>query len=341
MLQRNYTPIYSILGIIALLSFLLNLRFGSVTIPVEAILDILAGNPIEKKSWSYIILEYRLPKAITTVLVGIGLAISGLMMQTFFRNPLAGPYVLGLSSGASLGVALVILSAGFISPSISYYFNLEFSIAIAASLGSFLVLLAILSFASRVKDSTSLLIVGLMFSSFTSAIVGVLSYFSTAEELQKFTLWSMGNLGGLSWFSIQILTVCCGLGLMIGLLNIKALNSLLLGERYAISLGINLKKTRYSILFSTSILAGSITAFVGPVAFIGLAVPHMTRLIFKTSNHHVLFIGCVLIGSIVLSVCDMISQVPGSDLIFPINAVTSIFGAPVVVWLLTRKKNVL
>ncbi len=340
MLKNNsHKGIFLLLLGILLIVFLIDISLGSVVIPLKNTLNIIFGNATEKSSWQYIILDFRLPKAITAMIAGIGLSVSGLIMQTFFRNPLAGPYVLGVSSGASLGVALVILGSGFTSLFLTYFLQSSYLIVLASSLGSFLVLLGILSFAKKLKNSTSLLIIGLMFSSFTSAIVGILSYFSTAEELQKFTLWAMGNLGGLSWENILILILCCIIGLAISLLSIKSLNTLLLGENYAISLGLNLKKTRYYIILATSILAGSITAFIGPIAFVGIAVPHISKLIFKTSHHHVLFWGTILIGAILLLICDCLSQLPGNDLILPINAITSIFGAPVVIWLLVRKKT--
>jgi iron complex transport system permease protein len=234
-------------------------------------------------------MDYRLPKAIVAIVVGMGLAISGLLMQTLFRNPLAGPYVLGLSSGASLGVALVILGAAFLPDFISELLLSPYGIVIASSLGSFLVLLAVLAVAQRLRDTMAILIVGLMFGSLTNALVGTLTYFSTAEQLQKFTFWSLGTLGNLSWTSIAILAVCVLIGLLLSLTSIKPLNTLLLGENYAKSLGLNYSKARFIIIFATSILAGSITAFAGPIAFVGLAVPHIAKLVFQTSNHLILF----------------------------------------------------
>jgi iron complex transport system permease protein len=286
-------------------------------------------------------LNYRLPKAIVAILIGIGLSISGLLMQTLFRNPLAGPYVLGLSSGASLGVAVVILGASLLPISLSEFFLSSFGIVIASSLGSFFVLISVLVIAKRLRDTMAILIVGLMFGSLTSAIVGSLTYFSSAEQLQKFTFWSLGNLGNLTWNSIGILTCCVTLGILLSVFSIKPLNALLLGENYARSLGINYKKTKYIILFATSILAGSITAFVGPIAFIGLAVPHIAKLVFQTSNHKILFWSTLLFGAIIMLICDSITQIPGTEIILPINAITSIFGAPIVIWLLVRKRKMM
>ncbi|MDD2986631.1 iron ABC transporter permease [Flavobacterium sp.] len=316
--------------------FLLNVSLGSISIPTRAIINSIVGNEI-KTSWEIILWNFRLPKALTAILVGMGLSISGLMMQTLFRNPLAGPYVLGLSSGSSLGVALVIMGSSLL-PS---FLISSYGIVLASSIGSFLVLLAVLLVSQKLRDTMAILIVGLMFGSFTSAIVSVLSYFSTAQELQKFMFWSMGSLSNLSWTAIGILLVCVILGLMISFFTIKPLDAMLLGENYAKSLGLNFNRTRFLIIFATSILAGSITAFAGPIAFVGLAVPHLAKLLFQTSNHLILFWGTVLIGGILLLLCDSIAQLPGSDYTLPINAITSLVGAPVVIWLLVRKRKIM
>lgn len=316
--------------------FLLNLSLGSVSIPTEAIIDSVFGNEM-KASWEIILWNFRFPKALTAIFVGMGLSISGLMMQTLFRNPLAGPFVLGLSSGSSLGVAMVIMGSSLL-PSI---FISNYAIVLASSLGSFLVLLAVLVVSQKLRDTMAILIVGLMFGSFTSAIVSVLSYFSTAQELQKFMFWSMGSLANLSWTAIGILSFCVILGLVVSFFTIKPLDAMLLGENYAKSLGLNFNRTRILIIFATSILAGSITAFAGPIAFVGLAVPHLAKLLFQTSNHFILFWGTVLIGAILLLICDSIAQLPGSDYTLPINAITSLVGAPVVIWLLVRKRKIM
>jgi iron complex transport system permease protein len=314
---------------------------GAVAIPLKEVCNSLIGSGASKSSWEYIIMDYRLPKAIVAIVVGMGLAISGLLMQTLFRNPLAGPYVLGLSSGASLGVALVILGAAFLPDFISELLLSPYGIVIASSLGSFLVLLAVLAVAQRLRDTMAILIVGLMFGSLTNALVGTLTYFSTAEQLQKFTFWSLGTLGNLSWTSIAILAVCVLIGLLLSLTSIKPLNTLLLGENYAKSLGLNYSKARFIIIFATSILAGSITAFAGPIAFVGLAVPHIAKLVFQTSNHLILFWSTVLFGAMIMLICDCISQLPNSAIVIPINAITSILGAPIVIWLLIRKRKMM
>ena len=319
--------------------FFLDISLGSITIPFKEVYTSLTGGEASKTTWEYIIINYRLPKALTAFLVGIGLSISGLLMQTLFRNPLAGPDVLGLSSGAILAVAIVILGAGFLPSFLNAILLSPYVLVIASTLGSVSVLLLILLVAQRLRNTMAILIVGLMFGSFTSAIVGVLTYFSSAEQLQKFTFWSLGSLGNLSWTSISVLAVCVGFGLLLSAGSIKPLNALLLGENYAKSMGLNYKKAQLIIIFATSILAGSITAFAGPIAFIGLAVPHIAKLTFQTSNHAVLYWSTLFYGGIIMLFCDMASQLPGLETTLPINAITSIIGAPVVVWLLMRKRN--
>jgi iron complex transport system permease protein len=339
--QKRNTILFSLLTLGLVLLFFVNISFGSITIPFKEVYTSLTGGQASKSTWEYIIINYRLPKAITAILVGMGLSISGLLMQTLFRNPLAGPYVLGLSSGASLGVAFVILGASLLPPFLSTILLSSYGVILASTIGSSVVLLAVLMVSQRLRDTMAILIVGLMFGSFTSAIVGVLTYFSSAEQLQKFTFWSMGNLGNLSWSSILILTICVAIGLLLSLFSIKPLNALLLGENYARSLGLNFKKTRLIIIFATSILAGSITAYAGPIAFIGLAVPHIAKLVFQTSNHSVLYWSTLLLGASIMLICDVISELPGLEITLPINAVTSIIGAPVVIWLLVRKRKMI
>ena len=339
-MTKKFTILLICLVLVLVFLTLLNISLGSIKIPFKEVAQALMGNTTSKTSWDYIIINFRLPKAITAILVGIALSISGLLMQTLFRNPLAGPYVLGLSSGASLGVAIVVLGAGILPLGLSKIFTSSLGLVFASGIGSSLVLFAVLLVSERLKDTMSILIVGLMFGSLTSAIVSVLSYFTTAEQLQKYTFWQMGSLGNLSWSNVSFLAVVTCIGISLSFLVIKPLDALLLGERYASSLGVNFKRTRYIILFATSILAGSITAFVGPIAFIGLAVPHMAKLLFQTSNHFILFWSTSLLGAIVLLFCDIVAQLPGNDITLPINAITSIIGAPIVVWLLVRKKRI-
>lgn len=321
--------------------FILNISLGSVYIPFKDIFKSIIGAATEQESWQYIVQNYRLPKAFTAILVGSGLGISGLLMQTLFRNPLAGPFVLGISSGASLGVALIILGSSLFGGIFTLLIISKWSIVIAASLGSFLVLMSVMVVSIKIRDTMAILIIGLMFSSITAAIVSVLSYFGSAQQLQQYIFWGFGSLGNLSWNELGIFFVIYFLGMILSISSIKSLNSLLLGENYAKSLGLNIKKSRLTIIIATSLLAGTITAFAGPIAFIGLAIPHMTRQIFNTSNHKILLPAVFLFGAIVMLICDSIAQVPNSDYTLPINAITSLIGAPVVIWLLVRKRKMI
>ena len=328
--------------IVALLFFILvNISLGSVAIPLKDVLSSTFNSDVEKDSWKYIIQNFRIPKAITATLTGGGLALSGLLMQTLFRNPLAGPFVLGISSGASLGVAILIMGTSLFGGVLTSSVLGNTSLAIAASIGSFLVLLSVLLVAAKVRDTMALLIIGLMFGSITTAIVSVLSYFSSIEKLQQYTFWSFGSLGNLTWNQILLYFIFFLGGVFLSIISIKALNSLLLGENYAKSLGLNINKSRYIIIIATSLLAGSATSFAGPIAFVGLAVPHLTKQIFNTTNHKILMPAVILYGAILMLICDTISQLPMNEYVLPINAITSIIGAPVVIWLLVRKRKMI
>ncbi|MBN7812382.1 iron ABC transporter permease [Algoriphagus sp. H41] len=317
------------------LSFLLNLGLGSVMIPFGEIVSGLLSGDWNKASWEQIILNYRLPKALVAIFAGIGLSLSGLQMQTFFRNPLAGPFVLGISSGAGLGVAILILAGSAFGFAISGINS--WAIAVAGVLGAGLVLSAVSLVAWRVKDSMTLLIVGLMFGSAVSAVISVLSYFSGADALKLFTVWSMGSLGALAWAQVGILAVLIVIGCIPVIGSIKSYNALLLGEIYAKSMGIHTATMRWVMIASTGILAGGITAFCGPVAFVGIAVPHLARMVWKSSDHRVLFPGSALIGAILLLLCDAAGQLPGIASTLPINAVTSLVGAPIVITLILKR----
>lgn len=337
----KYRISFIVLLLVLGFSFMLNISLGSVSIPIKSTLNELFSGSIEHESWHYIIWNYRIPKAFTAIFAGGALALSGLLMQTLFRNPLAGPFVLGISSGASLGAALLIMGASIFSGFATLEIANSVSLAVGASLGSFLVLLAVLTVASRVKDTMALLIIGLMFGSITAAVVSVLSYFTSSEELQRYVYWSFGSLGDLSWHQLALLAGIVFIGVLLSMVSIKSLNALLLGENYAQSLGVQLKKSKYIIIIATAILAGSITAFAGPIAFVGLAVPHLTRQVFNTTDHKVLVPAVLLYGAILMLLCDVVAQLPSSANVLPINAITSIIGAPVVIWLLTRKRKML
>ena len=339
MKEKNHTNHFLLLSVILIVFFFINIRFGSVPIPFKDIFNILFGGDISKDSWETIIINFRVPKAITAILVGSGLSVCGLLMQTLFRNPLAGPFVLGISSGASLGVAILILGSSIFGGALLTNSLSNLSLPIAASFGAFLVLSSVILAANKVRNTMSILIIGLMFGSLTSAVISVLAYFSEAAQIQQYLFLSFGSLGNLSWNELIVLSCIYCVGIVGTIFVIKPLNSLLLGESYAKSLGINIKKSRNIILLITSLLTGVITAFSGPIAFVGLAVPHITKIIFSSSNHKILLPATAIIGAIILLICDSIAQLPTSDFILPINAITSFFGAPVVIWLLVRKKK--
>lgn len=337
--KKTYRLSALLFVLLLLLFFVLNISLGSVDIPLSSIFDSLMGHIGEKDSWHYIIVNYRLPKAITAILVGSGLSMSGLLMQTLFRNPLAGPYVLGISSGASLGVAILILGSSIAGGSFYVLAQSQLLISMAASIGSFMVLFAVMVVSRHIKNTMSILIIGLMFSSLTSAVISVLAYFSSAENLQQYMFWGFGSLGNLSWTEVLIFGCIYLLATLLILPVIKPLNSLLLGENYAKSIGINIKRTKNLILIATSLLTGVITAFAGPIAFIGLAAPHMTKLILNTSQHRVILPAAALLGANIMLLSDTVAQLPNSEYTLPINAITTMFGAPVVIWLLLRKKK--
>jgi len=337
---KSYRNTILILLITLVIVWFINISLGSVYIPMKEILLSIIDADVDKDVWKSIVLNYRLPKAITAIIVGSGLSISGLLMQTLFRNPLAGPFVLGISSGASLGVAILILGATFFGANITAYAFTNWGLAIAASIGAFLVLSAVMLAAIKVRNTMSILIIGLMFGSLTAAVISVLAYFSSANQLQQYLFWSFGSLGNLSWNEIIALTITFLVGILLVIFIIKPLNSLLLGENYAKSMGVNVKRTRNLTLIATSLLTGVITAFSGPIAFIGLAVPHLTKLLINTSNHKILLPAVAISGAIIMLICDSIAQLPNSEFTLPINAITSLFGAPIIIWLLVRKRKI-
>ncbi len=339
-ISKTYTKHFILLISLLVIFLIINISLGSVRIPISEIITVLTGGESIKSSWDTIVFNYRLPKALTAIMVGSGLSISGLLMQTLFRNPLAGPFVLGISSGASLGVALFILGSGLFGGLFGSLIISNWSMALAASIGSFIVLSAIIIAANKVRNTMSILIIGLMFGSLTSAVISVLSYFSEAEQIQQYQFWSFGSLGNLTWNEILIFFSIYIIGISGTFFIVKPLNSLLLGENYAKSLGVNIKKSRNIILLITSLLTGVITAFSGPIAFIGLAVPHLAKIFFVSSNHKILIPSTAIIGAIILLICDSIAQLPNSSFVLPINAITSLFGAPIVIWLLVRKKKI-
>ncbi len=341
--MQNKTKIILFVSLFVLIALFLvvDLVLGSVSIPSEKIMAILMGEDV-KTSWNYIILNFRLPKAITAILVGAGLSVSGLMMQTLFRNPLAGPYVLGISSGASLGVALMVM-ASVLLPGVFgaiYSFLGSWALVVSAIAGASIIFVIIGMASIRISDSVSLLIIGIMFGSITGAVVNILQYFSDPEQLQSFIVWTFGSLSGVTWNEMHLMAPVVVLGLLMSFVLIKPLDALLLGENYARGVGISVNRTRIWVIISTALVAGTLTAFTGPIAFIGVAVPHMARAIFGTASHKVLLPAVVLIGAALMLVCDILSQVPGNQTTLPINSVTAIFGGPVVIWVIIRSRSV-
>ncbi|MFO8148019.1 MAG: iron chelate uptake ABC transporter family permease subunit [Bacteroidota bacterium] len=339
--QKKYTGLLLLLFLVVILTALVNISLGSVNIPLMDIFASVFKEQVSNDSFRYIILEYRLPKVFTAILTGSGLAVSGLLMQTLFRNPLAGPYVLGLSSGASLGVAIILMGATLFGGTLAGLLLSKWSLVIASSIGSLLVLLAVLLASSKLRDTMAILIIGLMFASLTAAVVSVLAYFSPAAQLQQYVFWSFGSLGNLSWEEVLILSIFWFTGIILAITCIKNLNTLLLGEQYAKSLGVSISRNRMVIIIATSLLAGSITAFAGPIAFVGLAVPHLIRQVIPVNDHRILLPAVIMGGAILMLVCDIAAQLPGSQYTLPINAITSLIGAPVVIWLLVRKRKFL
>lgn len=327
---------FLILLALLVLLFLLDLSIGSVRIPVSAIVKALLTGESSNPVWSDIIWNFRMTKALTCVLAGGALAVGGLQMQTLFRNALAGPDVLGLSSGASLAVSLVFM--GHTLGVSLFSFQSPWTVAIAASLGCAGVFIIMLVVARKLNDNVSLLIIGLMIGAGTSSIVSVLQFLSRAEEMQVYILWTFGSLGSLNWTEIRVLTVILAGGTLLAFFQIKALNAWLLGDHYAQSLGINLRSSRFFIILSTSLLTGGVTAFCGPIAFAGLAVPHLTKLLIRTHNHKTLIPSVLAGGGVLLLFCDILTQLPGRASVVPINAITALVGAPVVIWVIMRKK---
>ena len=278
---------------------------------------------------------------ITAILAGSALSVSGLQMQTIFRNPLAGPFVLGISAGASLGVAIMVLGFAGLFTGISIGYAGSWIIVIAAWIGSAIILLMILLVSLRIKDIMTLLIIGIMFGSATSAIVSILQYFSSESLLKSFVIWTMGSLSGVSVNQLTILLPIIILGLLMSLSSVKILNVSLVGENYAKSMGLNINFSRIYTFLSTSLLTGTITAFCGPIGFIGIAVPHLTRMLFKTTDHKILLPGTILIGSMIMIVSDIISHLPTSNKILPLNSVTAIIGIPIVIWVIIRNKKLI
>ncbi len=320
-----------LLVLIALI--LLDIRLGSVPISFADMAGHITGRSSLTEQEILILTRFRLPRVATALLVGAALPLCGLQMQTLFRNPLAGPYVLGISSGASFGAALVVLGAGATGLVATW------SLALSAWMGAGFVMLLLLFIARRVRDGLTILILGIMFSSGLAAVISIMQYFSQADALKSFVIWSMGSLGHVTGAQLWIMTLIIVPLLLVTLLFGKVLNGLLLGEEYAETMGVKIRRTRTIIFATTSLMAGTVTAFCGPIGFIGIAVPHVARFIFRQSDHRILLPATMITGMAILVMSDLVSQLPGSDHVLPINAVTSLIGIPVVIWLVIMNRK--
>ena len=326
------------LGLVVIVLFALNLLLGSVSIPAADVVSILLGNESSKASWQFIVLESRLPQAITATLCGAALAVSGLMLQTAFRNPLAGPSVFGINSGAGLGVALVMLFLGGGLSVGSVSITGFAAILSAAFVGAMTVMAIIFLFSTLVRNSVMLLIIGIMIGYISNSAISLLNFFATDEGVKSYMVWGMGSFGGVSMANMPVFAVVTIAGLFGALLLIKPLNALMLGDRYAENLGVNIMRVRNWLLIVTGVLTAITTAFCGPVAFIGLAVPHIARLLLTTDNHRQLLPATLLCGSVVALVCNLICYLPGESGVIPLNAVTPLIGAPVIIYVIARKR---
>jgi iron complex transport system permease protein len=343
-LKAKYLKIsvFSFFGLILLLTLAMDLSWGSISIPLSEVWHILLGGKSPQEGWENIIWKSRLPRAFTAILVGSALAVSGLQMQTLFRNPLAGPSILGITAGASLGVAVVLLASGTSiaiesMPQSGYWGS--WYLVLAAILGAALVMTAVLAIALRVRDNVVLLMVGMMIGNLTLALVGLWQYVSSPEQIRDYLIWTFGSLGGVLDEQLNVLAIVVGIGIFGSLLVVKQLNILLLGENYAQSMGLSIQKMRILLIFLSSMLAGSVTAFCGPIGFVGIAVPHLARIWLNTSDHRWLVPAVALLGSIMMLCCDLVTKLAGSQASLPINSVTTLLGAPVVIWVIVSSKN--
>ena len=320
--------------------FVANLVYGSVSIHIDEVFHVLLGEHASKTSWEFIVLQSRLPQAVTAMMCGASLAASGLLLQTYFHNPLAGPSILGITNGASLGVAIVMLVTGGVIGSAGYS-GLQIvgyvAVVVAAFVGAMVIISLLLVVTKFVRNNLAILILGIMVSYLTSSFVSLCNFFASADNVHTYVNWGMGSFSNVTLSQLPLFCGLCLIGLLIALLLVKPLNALLLGENYAINLGFNIQSTRIMILLSTGILTAITTAFCGPVAFIGLAVPHVARLIMQESDHKVLLPATILIGASIALLCNIICTLP-QNLIIPLNAVTPIFGAPVIIYIIIRRQ---
>lgn len=326
------------LGLVVAILLVANLFVGSVSIPAREVLNVLMGQECERESWRYIILESRIPQAVTALLAGCSLAVAGLLLQTTFNNPLAGPSILGIDTGAALGVAVVMLAGG--AALAGSGMSAFLASIVGAFVGASTVMAVILFFSTFVRNNLMLLIIGMMVGYLTSSIISLLNFFASADQVHAYTMWGMGNLSSVSLQQLPVYSLTAVCGLVIAFLLSKPLNAMLLGTRYAENLGVNISMTRNLLLLATGLLTATTTAFCGPITFIGLSVPHIARLLLNSSNHNTLLPVTMLCGGVVLLLCNMISVLPGSNGIIPINAVTPLIGAPVIIYVIVNQKKI-
>ncbi len=340
-MNRRVSCFYLFLCVLLVSLFLGGLAYGAVSIPMERVIDILLGKEVDKVAWQNIVLRSRLPQAVTAVCAGASLATSGLLLQTLFRNPLAGPSILGISDGANLGVAAVMLYfGGSLGQLANWPIGGYMAVILAAFAGACAILGLIIYFSAKVRNNVMLLIIGIMIGYLASSVISVLNYYASADRVHAFVMWGLGDFSGVSMERLPLFCACTLFGLSLAILLIKPLNALLLGEMYAANLGVRIKRARTLILLCTGLLTATTTAFCGPISFIGLAVPHIARLTLGSSNHTALVPVTMLTGACVALLCNLLMVVPGSDMILPLNAVTPMLGAPVIIYVIVNRKNI-
>lgn len=337
--MKKYCRFFVVITLAIIALFVINIIYGAVKIPINSIIDIFSGNDEVNESWKYIILQTRLPQALTAILCGGALAVSGLLLQTAFCNPLAGPSIFGINSGASLGVAFVMLLFGGSITAGAVSVTGFLAVLIAAFVGAVAVMAVLLFFSNFVNNNVMLLITGIMIGYISSSAISLLNFFATEEGVHSYMIWGLGNFGGVSMAQMPLFAAVTIVGLICALLLIKPLNAVLLGEQYAENLGINTIKLRNCLLLVTGLLTAVTTAYCGPIAFIGLAVPHIARMLLKTDNHRYLIPGTILSGAAISLLCNIICVLPGDNGIIPLNAVTPIMGAPVIIYVIIKGRH--
>lgn len=330
---------FILLSLLLVILFVASLLLGSVSLQVKEVLGVILGQEVDPQT-RILVTHFRLPKAITALVVGAVLSASGLQMQTLFRNPLAGPYVLGISSGASLGVSLFLLGAPLLGVSVASETLRNIGVVGSAWIGAALILAVIMAVSVRLKDIMAILILGMMFGSAASAIVQILQYLSPDSALKSFVVWTMGSLSGVSLQQLGLMSGIVVAGLALSIYLIKPLNLLLLGENYARTMGLNIRWIRFLLFASTTLLAGTVTAFCGPIGFIGIAVPHVARMLTGNADHRVLMPASMLMGSVTMLLCDIIAQLPGHEMVLPVNTITALLGIPIIVLVIVRNRKI-